>query len=159
MMQKITDTAGASQRGFTLIEIMIVVAIIGILAAVAYPQYQEYQMKSRRSEGRTLLTQIAAKQEQFFQDNRRYTDNFTQLGTLAVSATTPTTPTSVTSENGYYTVTIAAGDFNPALPFTYRLTATAQGVQATDDCTTLTLDQDDAKGSTLAAGVTAADCW
>lgn len=139
-------------KGFSLVELMIVVLIIGLLAAIVFPQYQKYMFKSRRAEARTLLTQIAGRQEQFFVDNRRYTDDFTQLGYPA--------PDSVTSDNGYYTVTIEAGDFDPAAPYTYMLTATSGGIQASDECATLTIDQDNVKGYTPHIdGTAVADCW
>src|SRR3990167_9475228 len=63
------------QRGFTLIELMIVIAIIGILAAIAYPSYQEYQLKSGRSDGHAKLMQVMQAQERFYSQNQSYTDN------------------------------------------------------------------------------------
>ena len=128
------------QRGFTLIELMIVVVVLGILAAIAIPNYSDYKNKSRRNEGRTLLMQIVAKQEQFFQDNRSYSGDLRNIGTLAASSVAATT---ASSPNGYYTVTINRPD-----AYSYVLTATPAGVQAGDVCTTLTIDQDGTKDFT-----------
>ncbi len=60
------------QKGFTLIELMIVVAIIGVLAAVAYPSYKEYVARSRRAEARTILVASQQWMERFYTENFRY---------------------------------------------------------------------------------------
>jgi len=61
-------------QGFTLIELMIVVAVIGILAAVAVPQYNQYILKSKLAEARAELSDARVRMERYFQDNRRYND-------------------------------------------------------------------------------------
>jgi type IV pilus assembly protein PilE len=128
---------------------MIVVVVIGIIASIAFPAFEDYKKKGRRSEAHNLLMQIAARQEQFFQDNRSYSNDFTTLGTLSGTVTAA----NVTSANGYYTITIA----RPTL-YTYSLTATpvASSPQGSDSCTTLTIDQDGTKGFTP---LTAKGCW
>ena len=60
------------ESGFTLLELMIVVAIVGILAAIAYPSYVDHIKKARRAEAKALLIQIANKQQQYYMDARSY---------------------------------------------------------------------------------------
>ena len=60
------------QKGFTLIELMIVVAVIGILAGIALPNYQDYVRRSKLSEGTSALADLRIKMEQFYQDNHSY---------------------------------------------------------------------------------------
>ncbi len=127
-----------SQKGITLLELMIVVVIVGILAAVAYPSYREQVRRSNRSEGRTMLQNAAALQERFFSNNNRYA-TLAELGLAA------------TSENGYYTLSIPAAD---GTSYTLQVAVAAAGGQADDaHCATMTLTSTGVKGGTNA------DCW
>lgn len=141
---KRTGVYRSAMRGFTLIELMIVIGILGVLAAIAFPNYMEHMMKSRRNEAKTLLMDIAARQEQYFLDNRSYTNNFTNLGYP--------TAASVTSEKGSYTVTVDPLTFTAT---TYTLIAAAGPAQVGDPCGDLTLDSEGVHGRSG----TGDKCW
>lgn len=133
-------------KGFTLIELMVVVAIIGILAAIAGPMYSDYMRKSKRSEGKSLLMQAAARQEQFYLNNSTYTADMTQLGFGADPAS---------SENGHYLVDVLPDPGDCPITNCYSLRADPQGDQANDVCASLTLDSDGTKGTTAVGP----SCW
>jgi type IV pilus assembly protein PilE len=109
-----------SQRGFTLIEVMITVAILAILAAVAMPSYFESVRKSRRSDAITALSTIAQRQENWRSNNASYTNDLTTSG---LNVPNPS--------SGYYTLTVAfpAGVASSA---GYTATATPAGAQVSD---------------------------
>jgi type IV pilus assembly protein PilE len=119
--------------GFTLIELMVVVAVIGVLAAIAYPNYTNYVLRGNRVDGREILQRIASAQERFYTNRNTYTTDITSSGGLSMTNT---------SEKGYYTVAVALADAGQS----YTLTATAQGRQAVDKCGNLTLSNVGAKG-------------
>lgn len=130
--------------GFTLIEIMITVAIIAILASIALPSYTNYVIKANRSEGKATLVDAATRQEQFFLDNKSYTTDMTALGLNANPY--------ITESNTYSVAATTPGTG-------YLLTATPIGnVQSNDtQCANLTLASDGTKGTTGTSS--ASDCW
>lgn len=76
-------------KGFTLVELMIAIAIIGILASVAIPQYTSYVQRGYRSDALAAIQQIMNAQERYYTDNATYTTNLSKLGFAAATYTTP----------------------------------------------------------------------
>uniref|UniRef100_UPI0030D75138 type IV pilin protein n=1 Tax=Pseudomonas sp. RL_15y_Pfl2_60 TaxID=3088709 RepID=UPI0030D75138 len=142
------------QKGFTLMELMIVVAIIGILGAIAYPSYQNYVLRAGRSDGHAWLMRIMQAQERFYSQNQTYTANL-GAGGLAM---TGNANAAVISEDQRYSIT-AAACAGATIATCVMLSAAPQGAQARDnECGTLTLNSRGTKGE----GGTAAsfqDCW
>jgi type IV pilus assembly protein PilE len=146
LRRSIVDTVsqrGRASGGFTLIEVMVVVAIVGILAAMAIPAYRDYILRGRLVDGTNLLSAGRANMERYFQDNRTYATSGTfsppcsaTLGTFTLSC--PTAPDGSS----------------------YRLTATGSG--ATEGFA-YTVTQADVRTTTIASPApwtaTTAACW
>jgi type IV pilus assembly protein PilE len=119
-------------RGFTLIELMIVLAIIGVLAGIGIPQYQEYMTRGKLAEAMSLLSDLQIRQEQYYQDNRLYFSGMTpraagQYFTDTTCCTTTCVNTPATNKDynaspGTQTFTCYAR--SPALNITYRINQT-----------------------------------
>lgn len=125
----------ADNKGMTLIEILLVIAVIGILTGIAYPSYTKHVLKAHRAQAITDMVKIQLKLEESYTSGGSYDLNL--LGTNCPS-------TLCESDSSRYTFILEGTNI-------YTITATPQGAQATDRCGTLRLN---AKG----AG-SPADCW
>jgi type IV pilus assembly protein PilE len=137
--------------GFSLIELMIAVAIVAILAAIAYPSYIEQVRKSRRAEGKSVLLQAAQWMERYYTENNRYDDKGqedTQKGLPFTKAPIEGT--------AYYDITLAAVARNT---FTLNAAPTSGTDQTKDKCQTLTLTNTGLKDVTGSPTMTKEDCW
>lgn len=129
-------------RGFSLIELMIVVAIVAILGTIAYPAYQQYVLTSHRVEAKKMLLDAANRQETYFMDFNRYTSSAADLNI------------SDDSESGFYHLVISAGTN------TFILFATASGAQGSDsDCIIFSIDQDGTRSATRLGDTVNDACW
>lgn len=135
-------------RGFTLLELMIAVAIIGILSAIAIPSYNDYILRGKLSEAFSELSSWQLRMEQYYQDNRNY-------GASANCGNAPSGPTGVK----YFTYACSNVDADPTQHFT--LTATGVASAGTGGFT-YTVNEAGTKATTAtpaAWGGTQANCW
>lgn len=136
------------EKGFTLVELMIVVAVVAILAAIAYPSYQNQVRKSRRAQAKADLVESAQILERYHTVNNSYGTSM-----AAVNGLTNQSPRTGTAQ---YTIAISNQAAN-----TYTLTATPTTTQGQnkDSCGTLTLNQAGARGSGASGTANNPDCF
>ena len=131
-------------RGFTLIELMIVLAVAALLSAVAYPSYVAQVAKGRRTDGKQALVELAQKLERFYSERGTYAG-----ATLGNSGIYP-----AVSTGGYYALTITTQTVDG-----FVVAATPQGTQAGDACAALGYNQLGEQTVSTAATLPASKCW
>jgi type IV pilus assembly protein PilE len=150
------------QQGFTLVELLIAMVIASILAAIAIPSYSAYIQKSRRTDAKSALLDLASLEERYFSTNNAYTDTAANLGYPAGTAV----PFPVS--NGYYNITVlnAIAAVAPAnatsvgTPATYTITATPIGTQLNDAaCASFTINSAGQQTATGTDPNPNVDCW
>ena len=152
MTKKIERSSQAAIRGFTLIEVMIVVAIIGILAAVAYPSYTESVRRGDRNAARAALLDAQQFMERYYAANNRYSQP--KVGSVADDTTAPALPNRLAAipvESPKYDLTISAVTVN-----SYTLTAAPR--VTSDRCGSLTLTNTGVKGRSGTVP-SVQECW
>ncbi|RLJ21477.1 pilus assembly protein PilE [bacterium endosymbiont of Escarpia laminata] len=142
-------------KGFTLIELMITLAVMAIVVAVGYPMYTDQVLKSHRVDAKSVLMQVALVQERFYVVNGTY-GTAVQLGAEYTNVINGVDRDG--DGNGdYYTFAVDEDPDNNALTDDFLLTATTAGAQTGDaDCATFTIDQ---VGARAATGADTDNCW
>ncbi len=126
----------SQSAGFSLIELLIVIAILGIIVGIAVPQYNQYRRRANRAEARTTLVEAAQIAERFFVRNNTYVG-------AAAGGNIP-----AQSPHGLYAIA-----YNAPNATTFTITATPQGGQAGDECGAFTINQAGVRGAAQAG------CW
>ncbi len=145
------------QRGLTLIELMVTIAIVAILAGIAIPSYERYTTSANRTAAKTALLTLRGKMENYYINNKTYTTDMTNLGYSASPSFIDKSGEAVAAGASTYSVTIT----NPGGCTTancYVITAAPQNAQATNDtdCVNMTVTLLGAKNASGPKGVT---CW
>lgn len=144
-------------KGFTLIEVMIVVAIIAILVGIALPNYREYVLRSNRAVAKGAILEVASRQEQYFLNNRSYTNLLTDLGYTANYFVGSEGEGLTTAAGSIYRMIITAPDSNTG-ETVYTLSAVPHGIQTEDTkCGSLGINEQAEK--TESGDEDPAYCW
>jgi len=149
-------------KGFSLLELMMVVAIVGIITAVALPYFGEQGMRGKRVEAKNLLLEMASKQQQFFSQYVSFTTTIVGAGGCGGIACGLNYTSDLSVQQRYkMTIAVAPAGCAPGTASncrTYTITATPTGDYADADCAALTYTSTAVKGRT-GSGASIQDCW
>ncbi|WP_297528577.1 type IV pilin protein [Thiohalobacter sp.] len=146
-----TMTHSLRARGFTLIELMIVVAIVAILASLAYPSYRQHVLRTNRADCAAVMLEAASALERYYSANNSYAG--AAVGANGIPSTCPK-DAAATGGTPHYNLSLVLSNGSLA----YTLTATPTSSQSADACGNLTLTQTGVKGRS-GSGKSVADCW
>ncbi len=141
-------------KGFTLVELMIVVVIVGILTMIALPSYQAYVLKSHRTAAINAILDLASREARYYTTNNAYTSDMTALGYSVSTAFPVTMGTGGTAYYNLSVTSVTAG--TSTTPADFTLNAAPVGNQVNDTCGTYTYTSLGIKGITSGS---LADCW
>ena len=137
------------QRGFSLIELLITLAILSVVMGIALPNYSNYLTRAARSDAKAVLLEVAAVQERIYFERGQYTGDEADLWS-------ETDGDDYVSNEGYYLLTVAIPEDGQS----FSATATATGRQTRDqDCTSFTIDGTGQKSATAGEGGDSSHCW
>jgi type IV pilus assembly protein PilE len=140
--------ARRQQAGFTLVELVIAMAVLALLVTMAYPSYLEHMNKVRRADALGPLMDLVNRQEQFMLDHKQYAGSMTLLGYAANPYITP---------EGYYSVAVVTAGCGTAPCYRFTATPVSGKAQAKDaKCTSLSINS---AGSKTATGSASTKCW
>lgn len=139
-------------KGFTLMELMVVIAIVGVLAATAFPSYNNYIIKSKRAVARGVVMDLVNRQEQYFANNKSYSSALSGLGGLPDPYYINGSGEQVSS-NGVYQITVEVSGSAPYFAYTLKAAPVSGSTQASDACGTLSLTSEGLRSADTS------NCW